>query len=149
MQRWGNASEDNWEKHMYDTVKGSDFLADQDAVEVMTKEGPERIIEMEHWGCPFSRSDDGKIAQRSFGGAGYPRTCYAADKTGHYLLVTAYEQAIKRKIKVYEEWFVTSLIDDSGAVRGLVAMDILTGDLEDLQGEGCDSGDRWGRMDIR
>lgn len=122
--------DDNWEKHAYDTIKGSDFLADQDAVEVMTKEGPERIIEMEHWGCPFSRTDDGKIAQRPFGGAGYPRTCYAADKTGHYLLVTAYEQVLKRKIKVYEEWFVTSLIVDGNAVKGLVALDILTGDLE-------------------
>jgi succinate dehydrogenase / fumarate reductase flavoprotein subunit len=85
---------------------------------------------MEHWGCPFSRTDDGKIAQRPFGGAGYPRTCYAADKTGHYLLVTAYEQVLKRKIKVYEEWFVTSLIVDGGAVKGLVALDILTGGLE-------------------
>ncbi len=122
--------DDNWEKHAYDTVKGSDFLADQDAVEVMTKEGPERIIEMEHWGCPFSRTEQGKIAQRPFGGAGYPRTCYAADKTGHYLLVTAYEQVLKRKVKVYEEWFVTSLIVDDGAVKGLIAFDILTGELE-------------------
>lgn len=122
--------DDNWEKHAYDTIKGSDFLADQDAVEVMTKEAPERIIEMEHWGCPFSRTDDGKIAQRPFGGAGYPRTCYAADKTGHYLLVTVYEQALKRKVNVYEEWFVTSLIVESGAVKGVVAFDILTGDLE-------------------
>jgi len=122
--------DDNWEKHAYDTVKGSDFLADQDAVEVMTKEGPERIIEMEHWGCPFSRTDQGKIAQRPFGGAGYPRTCYAADKTGHYLLVTAYEQVLKRKVKVYEEWFVTSLIVEGGAIKGLIAFDILTGELE-------------------
>lgn len=122
--------DDNWEKHAYDTIKGSDFLTDQDAVEVMTKEGPERIIEMEHWGCPFSRTDDGKIAQRPFGGAGYPRTCYAADKTGHYLLVTAYEQALKRRVKVYEEWFVTSLIVDGGVIKGLVAFDILTGGLE-------------------
>jgi succinate dehydrogenase / fumarate reductase flavoprotein subunit len=126
----GNEADDDWEKHAYDTVKGSDFLADQDAVEVMTKEGPERIIEMEHWGCPFSRKDDGRIAQRSFGGAGYPRTCYAADKTGHYLLVTAYEQVLKRKIKVYEEWFVTSLAVASGVIKGVVALDILTGKLE-------------------
>jgi succinate dehydrogenase / fumarate reductase flavoprotein subunit len=125
--------DDNWEKHAYDTIKGSDFLADQDAVEVMTKEGPERIIEMEHWGCPFSRTEDGKIAQRPFGGAGYPRTCYAADKTGHYLLVTAYEQVLKRNVKVYEEWFATSLIVDGGAVKGLVAYDIITGDLEVFQ----------------
>jgi len=122
--------DDNWEKHAYDTIKGSDFLADQDAVEVLTKEAPERIIEMEHWGCPFSRTEDGKIAQRPFGGAGYPRTCYAADKTGHYLLVTAYEQALKRKLKVYEEWFVVSLIVNRDIVNGVVAYDILTGDLE-------------------
>jgi len=122
--------DDNWQKHAYDTIKGADFLADQDAVEVMTKDGPERIIEMEHWGCPFSRTEEGKIAQRPFGGAGYPRTCFAADKTGHYLLVTAYEQVLKRKIKVYEEWFATSLVVDKGTVLGLIAMDIITGDLE-------------------
>jgi succinate dehydrogenase / fumarate reductase flavoprotein subunit len=125
--------DDNWEKHAYDTIKGSDFLADQDAVEAMTKDGPERIIEMEHWGCPFSRTDDGKIAQRPFGGAGYPRTCYAADKTGHYLLVTAYEQVLKRNVKVYEEWFVTSLIVEGSAVKGVIAFDILTGELEVFQ----------------
>jgi succinate dehydrogenase / fumarate reductase flavoprotein subunit len=122
--------DDSWEKHAYDTIKGSDFLADQDAVEVMTKDAPDRIIEMEHWGCPFSRTDDGKIAQRPFGGAGYPRTCFAADKTGHYLLVTAYEQVIKRNVKVYEEWFVTSLIVEGSAIRGVIAFDILTGELE-------------------
>ena len=122
--------DDSWEKHAYDTVKGSDFLADQDTVEVMTREAPERIIEMEHWGCPFSRTPEGKIAQRPFGGAGYPRTCYAADKTGHYLLVTAYEEALKRKVKVYEEWFATSAIVHNGAIRGITAFDILTGDLE-------------------
>jgi len=126
----GNETDDDWEKHAYDTIKGSDFLADQDAVEVMAKEAPERIIEMDHWGCPFSRNKDGKIAQRPFGGAGFPRTCYAADKTGHYLLVTAYEQVLKRRIKVYAEWFVTSLITDDGAVKGLTALNVLTGDLE-------------------
>jgi succinate dehydrogenase / fumarate reductase flavoprotein subunit len=122
--------EDSWEKHAFDTVKGSDYLADQDAVEIMTKAGPERIIELEHWGCPFSRTEEGKIAQRPYGGAGYPRTCYAADRTGHYLLVTAYEQVLKRGIKVYEEWFVTSLIVDEGIIKGFAALDILTGDLE-------------------
>jgi succinate dehydrogenase / fumarate reductase flavoprotein subunit len=129
----GNAEEgrdDSWEKHAYDTVKGSDFLADQDVVEVLTREAPERIIEIEHWGCPFSRTDDGKIAQRPFGGAGYPRTCYAADKTGHYLLVTAYEQVLKRKIRVYEEWFVTSLVAENNVAKGVVALDILTGDID-------------------
>ena len=122
--------DDNSEKHAYDTIKGSDFLADQDAVELMTKEAPPRIIEMEHWGCPFSRTEKGKIAQRPFGGAGYPRTCFAADKTGHYLLVTAYEQVLKRNVKVYEEWLVTSLIVENDAVKGLVALDILTGEVE-------------------
>ena len=128
----GNAEggrDDNWEKHAYDTIKGSDFLADQDAVEILTKEAPKRIIEMEHWGCPFSRTDEGKIAQRPFGGAGYPRTCYAADKTGHYLLVTAYEQALRQKIRVYEEWFATDLIVENGVTKGVVAFDILTGEL--------------------
>ena len=122
--------DDNWEKHAYDTVKGSDFLADQDAVEIMAKEAPARIYELEHWGCPFSRTEDGKLAQRPFGGAGYPRTCYAADKTGHYLLVTAYEQALKRGVKVYEEWFATSLIAEKNVVKGITAFDILTGDME-------------------
>jgi succinate dehydrogenase / fumarate reductase flavoprotein subunit len=126
----GNEVDDDWEKHAYDTIKGSDFLADQDAVEVMAKEATERIVEMDHWGCPFSRNKDGKIAQRPFGGAGFPRTCYAADKTGHYLLVTAYEQVLKRKIRVYAEWFVTSLVTDDGAIKGLTALNILTGDLE-------------------
>jgi succinate dehydrogenase / fumarate reductase flavoprotein subunit len=124
---------DSWEKHAYDTIKGSDFLADQDAVEILTKEAAQRIIEMEHWGCPFSRTDEGKIAQRPFGGAGYPRTCYAADKTGHYLLVTVYEQALKQKIKVYEEWFVTDLIVEDGVIKGVVAFDILTGEVAALQ----------------
>lgn len=127
--------DDNWEKHAYDTIKGADFLADQDAVEVMTKDAPARIVEMEHWGCPFSRTEEGKIAQRPFGGAGYPRTCFAADKTGHYLLVTAYEQVLKRNVKVYEEWFATSLVSDRGAIKGLVAYDIITGDLEVFRGK--------------
>jgi succinate dehydrogenase / fumarate reductase flavoprotein subunit len=126
----GNIPGDSVENHAYDTVKGSDFLADQDAVEIIVREGAERIYELEHWGCPFSRTDDGKIAQRPFGGGGFPRTCYAADKTGHYLLVTAYEQVIKRKVRVYEEWLVTSLIVDKGAIAGVVAFNILTGELE-------------------
>jgi succinate dehydrogenase / fumarate reductase flavoprotein subunit len=132
----GNAEggrDDSWEKHAYDTVKGSDFLADQDAVEILTKQAPARIFELEHWGCPFSRTEEGKIAQRPFGGAGYPRTCYAADKTGHYLLVTAYEQAIRHKVKVYEEWFATSLIVDKGSVRGVTAYDIVAGNLESFE----------------
>ncbi|MDP2954567.1 MAG: FAD-binding protein [Chloroflexota bacterium] len=127
--------DDNWEKHAFDTVKGSDYLADQDAVAVLTKEAAERIFEMEHWGVPFSRNQDGKIAQRPFGGAGYPRTCYAADKTGHYMLHTFYEQVVKRGIKVYPEWVLLSLIVEDGACRGAIALDLMTGQLEAFTAE--------------
>jgi len=128
----GNAADgkdDNPDKHAFDTVKGSDYLADQDAVELMTRMGPECIFELEHWGCAFSRTDDGRIAQRRFGGAGFPRTCYGADRTGLYLLQTVYEQSVKRKIKQYEEYFVTSLIVDEGSCRGVIALNITTGEL--------------------
>lgn len=122
--------EDTPEKHAYDTVKGSDFLADQDAVEIMTNAAPEAIYELEHWGCPFDRTDDGRIAQRPFGGAGFPRTCFGADKTGHYILQTLYEQIVKRGIKVFEEWFVTSLLVDNNICNGVVAIDMHSGKLE-------------------
>jgi len=128
----GNAEDgkdDTPEKHAFDTVKGSDFLADQDAVELMTRMAPDCIFEFEHWGCAFSRTDEGKIAQRPFGGAGFPRTCYGADRTGLYLLQTAYEQSMKRNIKEYQEYFVTSLIVDKGSCRGVIALDKKTGEL--------------------
>lgn len=131
---------DNWEKHAFDTVKGSDYLADQDAVIRMTKEAAERIYEMEHWGCPFSRTSEGKIAQRPFGGAGFPRTCYAADKTGHALLHTLYQQIIKfkqaaerKEITIYEEWLVTDLVVEDGICVGVIALDIVSGRLEAFQ----------------
>jgi len=124
-----DSRDDSWEKHMYDTVKGSDFLADQDAAEVMAREAVARIIEMEHWGCPFSRNADGTIAQRPFGGAGYPRTCYASDKTGHALLHTMYQQALKRGIRIYQEYLVLELVVRDGRAAGLVLMDILSGQL--------------------
>jgi len=127
----GNAEDgrdDSPDKHAFDTVKGSDYLADQDAVELMTRMGPECIFELEHWGCAFSRTDDGKIAQRRFGGAGFARTCYGADRTGLYLLQTVYEQTVKRQIKQYQEYFVTSLIVDQGSCKGLIALDIKTGE---------------------
>jgi succinate dehydrogenase / fumarate reductase flavoprotein subunit len=128
----GNAEkgrDDTPEKHAFDTVKGSDFLADQDAAELMTRLAPECIFELEHWGCAFSRTDDGKIAQRPFGGAGFPRTCYGADRTGLYLLQTVYEQSVKRKVKQYQEYFVTSLIVDHGSCKGVIALDIKTSKL--------------------
>ncbi len=123
------ARDDNPDKHAFDTIKGSDFLADQDAAELMTRMAPECVFELEHWGCAFSRTDDGKIAQRPFGGAGFPRTCYGADRTGLYLLQTVYEQSVKRKIKQYQEYFVTSLIVDEGSCRGVIALNIKTGEL--------------------
>ncbi|VVB94497.1 Fumarate reductase (CoM/CoB) subunit A [uncultured archaeon] len=92
---------DRWEDHAFDTIKGSDYLADQDAVEVLCRDAPRRVIEMEHWGTLFSRTEGGKIAQRPFGGAGFPRTAYAEDRTGHALLHTLYEQALKNGIRFY------------------------------------------------
>ena len=121
--------DDTPDKHAFDTVKGSDFLADQDAAELMTRMAPECIFELDHWGCAFSRTDEGKIAQRPFGGAGYPRTCYGSDRTGLYLLQTVYEQSVKRNIKEYQEYFVTSLITDKGSCKGVIALNIKTGEL--------------------
>jgi len=127
----GNAEtghDDTPERHAYDTVKGSDFLADQDAVKMMCDAAPGRIIEMEHAGCPFSRTPEGKIAQRPFGGAGFPRTCYGADRTGHYLLQTLYEQAVKYEVEVYVEFMVTRLVVSDGRCHGLVCFDIESGE---------------------
>ncbi|WP_457569077.1 succinate dehydrogenase flavoprotein subunit [Desulfurobacterium sp.] len=125
-----NVAEDSPEKHTYDTIKGSDFLADQDAVELMCHIAPKIIREMEHMGLPFSRLENGKIAQRPFGGASFPRTCYAADKTGHVMLQTLYEQCIRRNVKFFNEWFVTALVHDGQKVCGLVAIDMKSGKIE-------------------
>ncbi len=128
----GNAEagrDDSWEKHAYDTVRGSDYLADQDAVEIAIRDAPLRVIESEHWGMPYSRTAEGRIAQRPFGGAGFPRTCYAADKTGHMLLQTMFEQTVKRGIRVYWDWLMLSLIADGGVCKGIVAMHLPTGEI--------------------
>jgi len=130
-----DSADDTWEKHAFDTVKGSDYLADQDAVVQMTKDAIPIIFEMEHWGCPFSRFDDGTIAQRPFGGAGYPRTCYGADKTGHYMLHTMVERAVHAGVPMYVEWFVTRLIVDDGVCRGVVAYDMIKGGFEAFAAE--------------
>ncbi len=124
------SKDDSWEKHAFDTVKGGDYLGDQDAVIQMTKDAPEVIYEMDHWGCPFSRYDDGRIAQRPFGGAGYPRCCYGADKTGHYLLHTLVERAYRLHIKMYVEQFVVRLIVHEGICQGVVAYDMIRGGFE-------------------
>ncbi|VVB86501.1 Fumarate reductase (CoM/CoB) subunit A [uncultured archaeon] len=125
-------STDRWEDHAFDTIKGSDYLADQDAVEVLCKDAPQRVIEMEHWGTLFSRVD-GMIAQRPFGGAGYPRTAYAEDRTGHALLHTMYEQALKKGIKFYEEWLITRLVVAGGKCMGLVGYNIADGNIGGFQ----------------
>ncbi|MCX6353734.1 MAG: succinate dehydrogenase flavoprotein subunit [Candidatus Aureabacteria bacterium] len=130
----GNAGEDDWPTHMFDTVKGSDYLADQDAVEILVKEAPLTIIDLEHMGVPFSRTEEGLIAQRSFGGHTKQRACYAADLTGHVILHTLYEQCLKHAIKFYPEYLVLSLVLADGVCRGVVAMDILTGDIHGFFG---------------
>lgn len=121
---------DSWEAHAFDTTKGGIYLADQDAVEVLCREAPGDILDLERMGVIFSRDDRGRIAQRPFGGAGFPRTCYAADRTGHALLHAMYEQLLKRSVKVYEEWYVTSLLVEDGACRGVIAWDLLRGGLQ-------------------
>jgi len=120
---------DSWEAHAFDTVKGSDYLADQDVVELMAKEAPRAVIENEQWGTAFSRTEDGRIAQRPFGGAMFPRTCYAADRTGHNLLHTTFEQAQRKGVRFYHEWFVVSLVEKEGQVCGLTAMEISSGEV--------------------
>ena len=124
-----DSRDDSWEKHTFDTVKGSDYLADQDAAELMCREAAPIVYEMEHWGCPFSRFPDGSIAQRPFGGAGYPRTCYSADITGHVLLNTLYERAVAKGVKIYPEWFVASLCIEENRCHGVIVLDMGTGEL--------------------
>ena len=123
------AEDDSWEKHGFDTVKGSDYLGDQDAIEIFVREAPGDIIELEHMGTVFNRRDDGRIAQRPFGGAAFPRTCYVADITGQALLHVLYDQIVRAGVRVYEEWFATSLIVEDGACRGALAMEIRSGEL--------------------
>jgi succinate dehydrogenase / fumarate reductase, flavoprotein subunit len=129
----GNASEDSPEQHTFFTVKGSDYLGDQDAIAVMCEEGPGDIYELEHMGCIFSRTPDGKIAQRPFGAGGAPRTCYAADITGHVLLHVLYEQLVKSQVTVYEEWFALDLVMDGERCVGLTAWDLVHGGVEGVE----------------
>lgn len=132
----GNLEEDHVEWHTYDTVKGSDYLGDQDAIEFMCEEAPDIVYELEHMGLPFSRTEDGKIAQRPFGGhtnndTGKPvtRACYAADRTGHMILQTLYQQSIKNKVTFYDEFQVLDLIMTDEGVAGVVALEIATGEM--------------------
>ena len=133
----GNMHKDDWRWHMYDTVKGSDWLGDQDAIEYMVRNAPEAVYELEHWGVPFSRTEDGKIYQRPFGGMTLDygkgqaqRTCAAADRTGHAMLHTMYGQALRHAAEFYIEFFAIDLImDDQGVCRGVIALKLDDGTL--------------------
>jgi len=132
----GNMGADDWRWHMYDTVKGSDWLGDQDAIEFMCKEASSAVIELEHYGVPFSRTDDGRIYQRPFGGMTThygkgiaQRTCAAADRTGHAMLHTLYQQSLKHEATFFIEYFALDLIMESGACRGVVALNMADGTL--------------------
>jgi succinate dehydrogenase / fumarate reductase flavoprotein subunit len=128
----GNREEDTPEAHAFDTIKGSDYLGDQDAIEAMCEDAPHQIIWLEHRGCIFSRMPDGRIAQRPFGGAGTPRTCYSADVTGLVILHTLWEQLERFGVKVYEEYFCTALAIDNGVGTGVVAYNMRNGELEQI-----------------
>ena len=125
--------QDSWEAHAYDTAKGGLYLGDQDAIEAMCREAPQDILELERMGVIFSRTPEGRIAQRPFGGAGFPRTCYAADRTGHALLHAMYEQLMERRCRVYEEWYVTALLVEQGRCCGVMAWDLVHGGLQALR----------------
>ncbi|AWB26774.1 FAD-binding protein [Halococcoides cellulosivorans] len=127
--------DDSWDDHAYDTMKGADYLADAPAVDTFAKDAPREVIQLEHWGMPFSRDEDGRVSQRPFGGLSFPRTTYAGAETGHHLLHTMYEQALKRGIEVYDEWFVTRLAvtDESDpserTCEGVVGYELSTGEI--------------------
>ncbi len=130
----GNMSEDDWRFHMYDTVKGSDWLGDQDAIEYMCRNAPAAVYELEHYGVPFSRTEEGKIYQRAFGGMTTHygegqalRTCAAADRTGHAILHTLYQQALKHQAQFFIEFFALDLIMEDGECKGVIAIDMATG----------------------
>ncbi len=126
----GNATKDSVQEHLFDTVKGSDYLCDQDAAEILVKEAPGNIYDLEHMGVVFSRTEDGKIAQRPFGGHSKPRACYAADWTGHTVLHTVYEQSLTAGVRFYDEWYALALAVNDGVCSGIVAMNVVTGEIE-------------------
>ena len=139
------ASDDSLEEHAYDTVSGSDWLCDQDAVEAFVQEAPRELLQLEHWGCPWSRQPDGHIAVRAFGGMKKMRTWFAADKTGFHMLHTLFQTSLKySEVARYDEWFVTRLLVDDGRVQGVVALELATGRIRPitakaviLAGGGC------------
>ena len=126
--------DDSPKKHAFDTIKGSDYLADQDAVMFLTEEAPKIVVEFESMGTPFSRFEDGKIAQRPFGGAGFPRTCFASDRTGHVLLHTLYEQCVRQGVLFFDEFFLIDLVKVQKRVTGVLTLDLNTGKLVTFRG---------------
>jgi succinate dehydrogenase / fumarate reductase flavoprotein subunit len=128
----GNASEDDPEKHAFDTVKGSDYLGDQDAIQILCDEAPGDVYQLENWGAVFSRTEDGRIAQRPFGAAGEPRTAYAADITGHVLVQVLYEQMMRRDVDVYEEYFAWKLVVEDGRCQAVICWDLINGGLKTI-----------------
>ena len=129
----GGEPADSIDLHIFDTIKGSDWLGDQDAIEIMCQDAAKVIYEYEHMGCVFSRTPDGRINQRRFGGHSTPRACFAADWTGHVLLHTIHEQALRHGVKFYSEWYCMDVIVEDNICRGVVAMNILTGEIHTLR----------------
>ena len=144
----GNQEEDHWEWHMFDTVKGGDYLVDQDAAEILAREAIETVIELEHLGLPFNRTEDGRIDQRRFGGhtrnfgeAPVRRACYAADRTGHMILQTLYQQCIKHGVRFFDEFHVVDLLIEGGSAVRVVAVRLADGALHVLPVQGGPAGD--------
>lgn len=132
----GNSEEDSWEWHMFDTVKGGDYLVDQDAAEVLAREAIDSVYELEHWGLPFDRTPEGRIAQRPFGGHTHHfgqgpvrRSCFAADRTGHMILQTLYQQCVRHNVQFFDEYHVLDLLVEGGAVAGVTAYQVRTGEV--------------------
>lgn len=122
------ADDDSIDEHIYDTISGSDWLGDQDVIEAFVNDAPKQLLQLEHWGCPWSRQPDGRIAVRPFGGMKKKRTWYASDKTGFHLLHTLFQTSLKySEVKRYDEWFVTKLLVDEGRIQGVVAIELMTG----------------------
>ena len=125
--------DDNFDSHAYDTIKGSDYLADQDTVEAFVKEARDELIQMEHWGCPWSRDADGRVSVRAFGGMSVKRTLYAADKTGFHMLHTLFQTSLQHeRIERYDEWYATSLLVDEDKVCGIAGMNLRSGEIHAL-----------------
>src|ERR1700704_3223620 len=125
--------DDSLEGHAFDTIKGSDYLADQDVVEIFVREAPLEVVQLEHWGCPWSREPDGRISVRPFGGMTTWRTCFAADKSGFHMLHTAFQTSLQyEQIQRFDEFFVTSLIVEDGRCEGVIGFDIRSGQVQPI-----------------